>query len=191
MNVGLLFGSFNPLHIGHLIIAEYMCQYHDEIWIVLSPQNPFKKSEDLLDEKIRLKLIELALDGKDKIKVSTVEFNLPKPSYTVNTLKHLHEAHPNTNFSIIMGSDNILGIHNWRESEYILDQNIFVYPRAGYKVKTSYSKTLPDNVQFTKAPIIELSSTYIRKQLATDNPNVQYMLHVDVWEYVMANNLYQ
>ncbi|MFT4662532.1 MAG: nicotinate-nucleotide adenylyltransferase [Patiriisocius sp.] len=191
MNVGLLFGSFNPLHIGHLIIAEYMCQFHDEIWIVLSPQNPFKKSTDLLDEKIRLKLIELALEGNDKIKVSTVEFNLPKPSYTVNTLKHLNEECPNTDFSIIMGSDNVLGINKWRESEYILDQNIFVYPRIGYKVKKSFIKELPENVQFTEAPIIELSSTYIRKQLETDNPNVQYMLHDDVWKYIITNNLYR
>ncbi len=190
MNIGLFFGSFNPIHVGHLIIAEYMTTMVDEVWIVLSPQNPFKKNQDLLDQEKRLRLINLSIENHPKIKVSTVEFDLPKPSFTVNTLKHLHEVFQEHKFNIIMGEDNIQNIRKWRESEYILSHPIYVYPRKGYTMNELEKAELGDQVIFTEAPIMDISSTHIRKKIGSEESNIQFMLRNKTWEEIKKEGWY-
>ena len=135
MKVGLFFGSFNPIHVGHLVIANYMVEYTDleEVWLVISPQNPLKNKKSLLNEYDRLKLVELAIGDNFKIKSSDIEFFLPKPSYTIDTLTYLKEKHPKNHFYLIMGTDNFQSFHKWKNYEEILNQyKLYVYPRPGY-----------------------------------------------------------
>jgi len=190
MKVGLYFGSFNPIHVGHLIIAEFMTRQFDEVWFVISPQNPFKQSKDLLDEEDRLKLINLCIDDHPKLKVSIIEFDLPKPSYTENTLKHLKDLHPDNSFSLIMGADNIGGLHKWKNVEYILSYPIHVYPRKGYELDKEVLEKLAGNIKISDAPTIELSGTFIRKSLK-ENTSVSFMLREKVYDYIIKNSLYQ
>ena len=134
-NIGLYFGSFNPIHIGHLIIAEYMIENSDldEIWFVVSPSNPLKKKESLLDERQRLYMVNIAIEDDARFRSSDIEFKLPYPSYTCVTLAHLTERYPEKNFSLIMGEDNLENIEKWKNYEFILNNfHIYTYPRAGY-----------------------------------------------------------
>jgi nicotinate-nucleotide adenylyltransferase len=190
MHIGLFFGSFNPVHIGHTALANYMLSFTgmEQVWFVVSPHNPLKKKESLLNQHDRLHLINLALDFHPKIKPSTIEFNLPQPSYTINTLVHLQEKYPEHTFSLIMGQDNLKSFDKWKNYEEILKRyQIYVYPRAGTG-ESIFDKH--PQVHLTQAPIMEISSSFIRKSVS-EGKNVQFFLHPAVWEYIDSNNLYR
>lgn len=199
-SIGLYFGSFNPIHLGHLIIAEYIVQNHplDEIWFVVSPQNPFKQNQVLADENHRAKMVELATKDNDKLKLSTIEFGLPKPSYTIKTLDFLKEKFPKTAFSIIMGEDNIMNLHRWKSYEKIItNYPIYIYPRLYHsgQINRLNLDQFPKEIKGGKytvvdAPIIELSSTAIRKAVA-DGQSIKYLVHNQVMEYIKKQGLYQ
>lgn len=190
MRIGLLFGSFNPVHIGHLIIANYMANYTtlDKVWLVVSPQNPLKKYNDLANTYDRLEMAKLATDNSTKLEVCDVELKLPQPSYTIDTLTHLKEKYPQHEFSLIMGSDNLVTLPKWKNYKILLrDYRIYVYPRPGYE--NSDLATHP-SVTITMTPLMELSATFIRKSLA-QKKNVQYFVPDAVLEFIDAKNLYR
>ena len=190
MRVGLFFGSFNPVHVGHLVIANYMASFTelDEVWFVVSPQNPLKEKSSLLSENDRLHLVNIALDFHKKIKASDIEFKLSQPSYTINTLAHLAEKFPQHEFCLIMGSDNLTGFHKWRNYEEILRRyKIFVYPRRDKK-ETEFDKH--PSISFVSAPLMEISSTFIRQSIK-EKKDVRFYLHHKVWEYVDEMNFYK
>jgi nicotinate-nucleotide adenylyltransferase len=190
MRVGLFFGSFNPVHVGHLVIANYMASFTDldEVWFVVSPQNPLKEKSSLLSENDRLHLVNIALDFHKKIKASNIEFKLTQPSYTINTLAHLSEKFPGYEFSLIMGSDNLTGFHKWKNHEEILRKyKILVYPRPD-KVETQFDKH--PSVSFVNAPLMEISSTFIRQSIK-EKKDVRFYLHHKVWEYIDEMNFYK
>ena len=189
MKIGLLFGSFNPVHVGHLIIANYMANYTtlDKVWLVVSPQNPLKKYGDLANTYDRLEMCKLATDNSNNIQVSDVELKLPQPSYTIDTLTHLKEKYPQHEFALIMGSDNLVSLPKWKNYKLILrDYQIFVYPRPGYE--NTELATHP-SVTITMTPLMELSATFIRKSLA-EKKNVQYFVPDVVLNFIEAKNLY-
>ncbi|MBQ7490665.1 MAG: nicotinate-nucleotide adenylyltransferase [Bacteroidales bacterium] len=189
-NIGLFFGSFNPIHIGHLIIAEYIVEHTDldEVWFVISPNNPLKQKKTLLNEHQRYYMVQSAIENDARFKACDVEFRLPRPSYTSFTLLKLSELYPNKNFSIIMGEDNLQSIEKWKNYEFILNNYpIFVYPRAGYEGKKDYPKA---RITIVGAPRIELSATMIRESLRTGK-NVRYCLPPAVAEYIDEMNLYR
>ncbi len=185
MNIGLFSGSFNPIHIGHLALANYLCEYEalDEVWFVVSPHNPLKAEDELMDDALRLKLVELAVAGYPKFRASDFEFHLPRPSYTVHTLEALKKAYPEHTFSLIIGSDNWALFPRWYESERILSENhLLIYPRPGYPVD---AESLPANVKLVSSPVLEISSSFIRKAMA-EGKDVRYFLHPDVWKCLKA-----
>lgn len=187
MRIGLFFGSFNPIHNGHLIIANYFINETDleQVWLVISPQNPLKKPSGLLNEYHRLHLVNLALEGEQKIKSSNIEFQLPRPSYTIDTLVYLKEKYPQHEFSIIMGSDSIKNIKNWKNHEQIIQHHkVYVYERPNSKYENENEK----NIQVVKAPLIEISSTYIRT-LIKQKKSIRYLVPDTVQEEIQ-NNLY-
>ncbi len=189
MKIGLLFGSFNPIHVGHLIIANYMANYTslDKVWLVVSPQNPLKKYGDLINTYDRLEMAKLATDNSNKISVSDVELKLPQPSYTIDTLAHLKEKYPQHEFALIMGSDNLVSLPKWKNYKLILrDYQIYVYPRPGYE--NTDLATHP-SVTITMTPQMEISATFIRKSLA-DKKNIQYFVPDAVLEFIENKNLY-
>jgi nicotinate-nucleotide adenylyltransferase len=190
MHVGLFFGSFNPVHIGHLALANYMLSFTDmeQVWLVVSPHNPLKNKNSLLNQNDRLHLINLALDFHPKIKASNVEFSLPQPSYTINTLTHLKEKYPEHRFSLIMGQDNLQTFHKWKNYEEILKRyHIYVYPRAGCSASQFDEHK---HVHLTQAPVMEISSTFIRDAIK-NKKNIQFFLHPKVWEYIESSSLYK
>ena len=163
--VGLLFGSFNPVHVGHLILAEHFATRTNlaEVWLVVSPQNPFKVGADLLPDRQRLRWVELAIADNPRLRAERIEFDLPRPSYTIATLDALRARHPGTEFVLLMGADNVLGLPRWQQAERLLaETDIYVYPRPG--------TTLPDladypRVRVLPAPLLDISATYIRESL--------------------------
>jgi nicotinate-nucleotide adenylyltransferase len=190
MKIGLLFGSFNPIHIGHLIIANYMANHTtlDKVWLVVSPQNPLKKYGDLINTYDRLEMAKLATDNATNIAVSDVELKLPQPSYTIDTLTHLKEKYPEHEFALIMGSDNLVTIHKWKNYKLILrDYRIFVYPRPGYE---NAEFAAHPSVTITMTPLMELSATFIRKSLA-EKKNIQYFVPDAVLKFIESKNLYR
>jgi len=190
MRIGLLFGSFNPIHVGHLIIANYMANYTtlDKVWLVVSPQNPLKKYNDLINTYDRLEMAKLATDNSTKLEVCDVELRLPQPSYTIDTLIHLKEKHPQHEFALIMGSDNLVSLPKWKNYRLILrDYQIFVYPRPGYE--NTELATHP-SVTITMTPMMELSATFIRQSIAKKK-NVQYFVPDVVLDFIDAKNLYR
>ncbi|MGJ1206307.1 nicotinate (nicotinamide) nucleotide adenylyltransferase [Sphingobacterium lactis] len=187
--VGLFFGSFNPIHIGHLIIANYMANYTslDEVWFVVSPQNPFKEKKSLGNMYDRMEMVELAIAGADNLRASDIEFNLPQPSYTIDTLVHLAEKHPNKEFLLIMGEDNLQGFMKWKNAEIILrDYKIVVYPRPGYD--GGELKNHP-SIQMTDTPVMELSSTFLR-QAIKDGRSVKFYTPDAVIDFIDKKGLY-
>ncbi|AMM51354.1 nicotinate-nucleotide adenylyltransferase [Rufibacter sp. DG15C] len=191
MRVGLLFGSFNPIHIGHLILANFMATNAnvDTVWLVVSPQNPFKPSNSLLHEFDRLHMVRLAIADNPDLGVTDIEFRMPKPSYTIDTLTWLKEKYPTYQFSLIMGEDNLATFHKWKNYEQILDQHeILVYPRPG-------SAPIPDalaghaRIQVVEAPLLDISATFIRKCLK-ENKSVRYLLPEVVEDYIKSKKLY-
>lgn len=190
--VGLYFGSFNPIHIGHIIIANHLVEYSDldEIWLVVSPHNPFKKKKTLLEDHHRLELVRKACENYIKLKASDIEFKLPQPSYTINTLVHLSEKHPDIQFCLLMGEDNLNTFHKWKNYEVILQQYpIYVYPRKTDNGHENQFTNHPEIVHI-EAPIMEISSTHIRKAIS-EGKNVIPLLPAEVWKYIDEMNFYR
>lgn len=192
MKIGLYFGTFNPIHIGHLIIANHMAEHSDldQIWLVVTPHNPHKQKNTLLDDYHRLHMVHLATEDFPKIKPSDIEFKLPQPNYTINTLVYLQEKHPDYEFSLIMGEDNLNSFHKWKNYEAILQHHhIYVYPRLhSGEINTQFDNH--SKIHRIDAPVVELSSTFIRENIKI-NKNVVPMLPHKVWEYVEHNLFYK
>ena len=192
MKIGLYFGTFNPIHVGHLIIANHMAEHADldQIWMVVTPHNPLKKKSTLLDDYHRLQMVHLATEDFPKIKPSDIEFKLSQPNYTVNTLVHLEEKYPNHEFSLIMGEDNLKSLHKWKNYEVILENHhIYVYPRISSETENLDLKN-HQKIHMIDAPVVEISSTFIRDNIKKGK-NVQPLLPAKVWEYIDHNNFYR
>ena len=190
MKVGLFFGSFNPVHTGHLLIANYFIEFagFDKVWFVVSPQNPLKRKDELLDENLRLKLLQLAIDGDKKFVASDVEFNLERPSYTVRTLQYLREKFPTEQFYPIIGGDNLQSFHLWKDYEEILKHHeIYVYRRSGYHNNPLLSNH--PKIKVFDVPLLNISSTYIREMLQAGK-SVKYLVPEAVEQFILKNNLY-
>lgn len=192
MKIGLFFGTFNPIHIGHLVIANHIVEYSDlqQVWFLVTPQSPFKTKVSLLDNRQRFEMVYRATKDYLNLKPSDIEFNLSQPNYTINTLTYLQEKHPNYEFALIMGEDNLKSFHKWKNYELILqNHHIYVYPR----LSESSSKILFDDhkhIHKVNAPIMELSSTFIRKSIK-EGKNVRPMLPEHVWDYLDEMNFYK
>lgn len=190
--IGLYFGTFNPIHVGHLIIANHLAEFTDmdEVWFVVTPHNPHKKKKTLLEDHHRLAMVRIAVENYPKLKASNVEFNLSQPNYTVNTLAHLEEKHPENLFCLIMGEDNLKTLHKWKNYEVILERySMYVYPRIS-EGKTETQFEGHKNIKRVEAPIIELSSTFIRKGIKA-GINIRPMLSDPVWKYLDEMNFYR
>lgn len=195
--IGLFFGSFNPIHIGHLILANYILEHSDmqELWFVVSPQNPFKEKKSLLNDHNRLDMVQLAIKNYQKMRASNVEFSLPTPSYTIDTLTYLQEKHPDYSFSLIMGEDNLGSLHKWKNYDLLLQNyQVIVYPRIfGEDISSSPNMTQlknHHNIHKIDAPIIELSATEIRDMIKSGK-NVRPMLPPEVFEYLDGSSFYK
>ncbi len=189
--VGLFFGSFNPIHTGHLIIANYMAHYTglEEVWLVISPHNPLKKKDSLINMYDRLEMVNLAIEHAENIRSSTVEFSLPQPSYTIDTLVHLKEKYPTTDFVLIMGSDNLLSLKKWKNYEIILrDYHIQVYPRPDYPPSSEWAQH--PSITITDTPLMEFSSTFIRNAVK-DGKNIRYFVPDNVMAFIESKGLYR
>lgn len=191
MKVGLYFGSFNPVHIGHLIIANHLLENSDinELWFVVTPQNPLKKKSSLLQNYHRLEMVYMALEGYSNMKPCDIEFRLSQPNYTVNTLSYLEEQYPKYDFSLIMGEDNLKHLHKWKNYEVIVrGYPIYVYPRLS---KDNTRVCFPEgDIRYVNAPIIEISATHIREQIK-QGKSVKPLLSPRVWKYIDDMNFYR
>ena len=188
MNIGLYFGSFNPVHIGHLLIANHLLNNSDlkRIWFVVSPQNPFKQQENLLNEYHRLHLLRLAIEDDNRMKAVEIEFNLPKPSYTSTTLIHLEEKYPGNSFNIIMGSDSFQNLHKWKNYESLTkNYPIYVYLRDGFEINNHVNARL--NV--VDAPLLHISATEIRR-LVKEKKSIRYMVPDKVRDEIERGGYY-
>jgi nicotinate-nucleotide adenylyltransferase len=197
MKTGLYFGSFNPVHIGHLAIANYFVEYTpiDNVWFVVSPQNPLKKRETLLAGADRFKLVEIAVGGDNyRFRASDIEMRLPVPSYTIDTIAYLRETFYETEFSLIMGEDNLYTLHKWKNAEELIRVcELYVYPRPETikPVNEQLEKLLKAaTIRFIEAPLMEISGTFIRKALA-EGKDIRHFLPPGVWEYITKHNLYR
>ena len=189
MKVGLFFGSFNPIHIGHLIIANIMAETTDlkKVWMVVSPQNPFKPSKGLLHEFDRFDMVRAAVYDHYKIEASDIEFHLPKPSYTIHTLVHLSEKHPDKEFKVVMGEDNLINFVKWKNHERILeDYGLYVYPRP--RTQPSELKSHP-NVRMVDAPMLDISATFLRKCIR-NGQSIRYLVPDIVEEMIRTKGFY-
>ncbi len=187
--IGLFFGSFNPIHIGHLSIANYIVEFTDinQIWFIISPHNPLKKKTTLLDDNQRFYMTNLAVEDDIRFKASNIEFNLPQPSYTINTLTYLKEKYPKNKFVLIMGGDNLKHLHKWKNYlEIVKNYQIYVYPRPGIIT------TIPENskINLIDAPLMEISASFIRKAIKTGK-DIRYFLPEKVYKYIDEMNLYK
>lgn len=188
--IGLFFGSFNPIHIGHLALANYMVEFEevDEVWFVVSPQNPFKRKDDLPDASLRIKMVELATEGQNNYRAEDIELGLPRPSYTVDSLKALEEKYPNHRFTIIMGADNILRFHHWKaHDEIAMNYAILVYPRPNFDID---AKQLPKKCKVSDAPQIEMASSDIR-QWIKEGKSTPFLLPEKVFRLIEEQGLYR
>jgi nicotinate-nucleotide adenylyltransferase len=194
--VGLFFGSFNPIHVGHLVIANHIAHSGmvDEVWFVVSPQNPFKKKKSLLEEYHRLALVNEAIDENPKLKSSDIEFTMPQPSYTADTLAFLIDKYPELDFSLIMGEDNIKSFHKWKNYEVILkNHSVLVYPRVGVdedlKAKSDILNHKSVHI-LENIPVMDISASYIRNQIK-EGKTVAYLLTDKVAKYLDEMNFYK
>lgn len=188
--IGLFFGSFNPLHIGHMILANYMLENTgmDKVCFVVSPQNPFKNKNSLLDEVHRYAIVQRTIDDDPRFEVSNIEFSMPKPSYTVDTLVRLVEKFPKREFVLIMGQDNLKSLHKWKNVEYLVNEHeIFVYPRPGAGA-TEWEKH--KNVHLVDAPQVEISASFIRQRIK-ESKDMRWMLPEGGWRYIEEMNFYK
>lgn len=189
MKIGLFFGSFNPMHIGHKIIASYMVEFSnlDKLMFVVSPQNPLKQKNSLLDQHHRLQIIRAEEEDNPKLSVSDIEFNMPQPSYTIDTLVRLKEEHPVNDYSLIMGADNLQNFHKWKNYEQILENySIYVYPRPGIKIEGTHKNIhIIDGV-----PQMEISSSFIRKSIK-EGKDISYLMPEKAWKYTEEMNFYR
>ena len=188
MKIGLYFGSFNPIHIGHLIIANHFAQHTDlqQIWMIVSPQNPLKSKKSLLSDRLRYEMLHLALEDYPNIKPCDIEFNLPKPSYTIHTLLYLKEKYPQHHFQLLMGEDNLNTFHRWKNHQEILkDHELYVYPRI---VQKSH-KIDPSKIKYINAPVIELSASAIRNDMKSGK-DIRPLVPPKVWSYLNKWGLY-
>jgi len=187
--IGLFFGSFNPVHIGHMIIANHMVNETelDQVWMVVSPQNPFKDKKTLAKDRDRYNLVDLAIGENSRIRVSDIEFNLPKPSYTIDTLTYLKEKHPDKEFSLIMGGDNVPTLHKWKNGDLLLDRyKIYVYKRPGYDLGEAAHHP---NIIALDAPLLDISSTYIR-QLIREKKSINYLVPDAVRKEIESTSIF-
>jgi len=195
-NIGLYFGSFNPVHIGHMAIAGYMTEFTllDQIWFVVSPHNPLKKKESLLDDHQRLYMVQLAIGDNDRLKASDIEFKLPIPSYTIDTLIYLEEKYPDHHFSLVMGEDNLYTLHKWKNAEeLVIKYSIYLYPRPQSPKPESpvLEKLLSDaKIKFVNAPLMFISGTFIRNGIKKGK-NMSYYLAPPVWKYIEEMHFYK
>lgn len=190
VRTGLFGGTFNPIHLGHLALANYLCEENrvDELWFLITPQNPFKQQQHLLDNHLRLKMVEEAISGYPRFKASDFEFTLPRPSYTITTLNKLSETYPEREFVLIIGADNWAAFDKWKSPEEILQKyHILVYPRPGYDIDTLQ---LPPQVEAVHTPLLEISSTFIRESIAAGK-DIRYFLHPKVYQFITEQQLYR
>ncbi|MBP7272482.1 MAG: nicotinate-nucleotide adenylyltransferase [Saprospiraceae bacterium] len=189
MKTGLFFGSFNPVHVGHMIIANYVVQHTDlqQVWMVVSPHNPLKEKASLANDYDRFHLVQLAIGDNANLRASDIEFSLPKPSYTIDTLTYLQEKYPTKQFALIMGGDNLASLNRWKNYELLLrDYDIYVYKRPQYELGEFANAP---RVKVVEAPLLDLSATYIRSQIKAGN-SVQYLVPDAVYEYLQGSTLY-
>lgn len=192
MKIGLFFGSFNPIHIGHIIIANHLIENSslEKIWFVVTPHNPFKDKKTLAANHHRLEMAEIALKDYENLQECDIEFSLPQPNYTIDTLIYLEERYKNHQFSLIMGEDNLKNLHKWKNYEIILKKYpIFVYPRLSKDENAPDFVKNHENIHFTNAPIIEISSTFIREQIK-NKKNIIPLISKEVFHYIDSLNLY-
>ncbi len=188
--IGLFFGSFNPIHIGHLIIANHMAELANlhQVWLVVSPHNPLKPRQTLAKDHDRLHLVRLAIEDNPKLNASSIEFGLPKPSYTVDTLVYLKEKYPSDSFFLIMGGDNLVTLDKWKNFDILLrDYSILVYRRPGIE-STAFDNH--PNVRFFDAPLLDISATFIRQGLR-EGRSMRYMLPDPVFHYLDTCKMYR
>ena len=188
--IGLFFGSFNPIHVGHLVIANFMATQTDleQIWLVVSPQNPLKEKKSLARDHDRLNLVRIAVEDNSLLRASDVEFGLPKPSYTIDTLTYLSEKYPDKQFSLIMGGDNLASLHKWKNYELLLrDYEIYVYQRPNYALGDLVAHP---NVHIVEAPLMQISASYIRKCIA-EKKSIRYLVSERVLEEIERSGLYR
>jgi nicotinate-nucleotide adenylyltransferase len=191
MKTGLFFGSFNPIHIGHLILASYMVEFGGlkETWFVVSPHNPLKEKKNLLDDYQRLEMVRLAIDDSTKFKAIDIEFKLPQPNYTIDTLTHLKEKYPKKEFVLIIGEDNLKNFKKWKNWEQLLEQyELYVYPRKWEGEKSDFQNH--PKVKLLPAPVLEISSSFIRKAIK-EGKNVKYMLPPQVGVFIEKMGFYR
>ncbi len=189
-NIGLFFGSFNPVHVGHMIIANFMVENSDldQMWMVVTPHNPHKEKKSLAKDRDRLHLVNLAIGDNVNIKASDIEFGLDKPSYTVDTLAYLKEKYPHHKFSLIMGGDNLGTFHKWKNYKTILaNHHIYVYRRPGYDLGNLQAH---ENITILEAPLLTISASYIRRQIR-EGKSIQYLVPEKVWEYIDGSSMYK
>jgi nicotinate-nucleotide adenylyltransferase len=189
-STGLFFGSFNPVHTGHLLIANYFLEFTnlDNIWFVVSPQNPFKQNDSLLDENVRLAMLRIAVEDEHRFVVSDIEFGLERPSYTVNTLRYLRKKHPNIQFLPIIGGDNLQSFHLWKDYKEILDcHDLFVYRRAGFHENPLLANH--PKIKLFEVPLLNISSTYVREMIQAGK-SIHYMVPDNVKNYIEKYKLY-
>jgi len=189
MRIGLFFGSFNPLHIGHKIIASYMAEFSnlDKVMLVVSPQNPLKRKDSLLDQHHRLMIIRMEIEDNSKLQVSDIEFSMPQPSYTIDTLVRLKEMYPENQYALIMGSDNLQNLHKWKNYQKILeDYSIYVFPRPGFEITETRK-----NIHIIKnVPQMEISASFIRGCIKKGK-DVSYLMPEKAWKYTDEMNFYR
>lgn len=192
MKIGLYFGTFNPVHVGHMILANHMLHYTDmdEVWTVVTPHNPHKKKSSLLENHHRLEMVYKATESYDSIRPTDIEFKLKQPNYTVDTLVHISEKYPMHQFVIIMGEDNLKSFHKWKNFEVILEQyEVFVYPRTDGSISENELLNHP-KIKLVEAPVVGISSTFIRNSIKK-NKSVKHLLAPKVWEYIDLMNFYK